>query len=243
MDSFDLALAEQAEQGSGVWHNARVGRFTSSENYRLIKSGYRDMTEAELKARPKTGPGSKSKFIEDNTVIAEDTLTYITEKVAETLTGEPKGEVFSHATAWGETWEPWAADYYSKVKGVELEIIGFIPFGDHAGGSIDRGIKGKYEFLEIKCPHNPKNQIDYLMLTDQFDLKRMYPNHYWQMVSNVLFSKKPIGHFATFDPRMKLDKHKMMEIIVIPPAEDLELLARKLEVAEKEKQKILKLLA
>jgi len=243
MDSFDLALAEQAEQGSGMWHNARVGRFTSSENHRLIKSGYREMTEKELKERPKTGAGSKSKFIEDTSVIAEDTLTYIYEKVAETLTGEPKGEVFSHATSWGDTWEPWAAEYYAKAKGVELEVIGFIPFGDHAGGSIDRGILGRDEFLEIKCPFNPKNQIDYLMLTDQYDLKRMYPNHYWQMVSNSLFSKKPLGHFATFDPRMKLDKHKMKEIEVIPPKEDLELLARKLELAEIEKQKILKLLA
>jgi hypothetical protein len=242
MDNFDLALAEQAEQGSGVWHNARVGRFTASENHRLMKSGYREMTPEELKARPKSGKGSSAKLIEDLTVISDDTMTYITEKVAETLTGEPKAEVFSHATAWGDTWEPWAAEFYAKAKGVELEIIGFIPFGDHAGGSIDRGILGKDEFLEIKNPYNPKNQIDYLMLTDQFDLKRMYPNHYWQIVSNVLFSKKPLCHFATFDPRMKLDKHKMMVIDVIPPPEDLELMAKKLEVAEKEKQKILQLL-
>jgi hypothetical protein len=279
MDNFEKELAQVSEQGSQLWHDIRVGRFTSSENHRLIKSGYREMTDPELKARPKTGVGSKSKFIEDLSIIAEDTLTYIYEKVAETLTGEPKENVFSHATSWGDTWEPWAAEYYAKIKGVELEVIGFIPFGDHAGGSIDRGIKpiicdschglghkisepetesmlnnpcnkcngaGSIrcgEFLEIKCPYNPKNQIDYLMLTDQYDLKRMYPNHYWQMVSNSLFSKKAIGHFATFDPRMKLEKHKMKEIEVIPPQEDLKLLARKLQLAENEKQKILKLLS
>lgn len=241
MDSFELALSEQAEQGSQMWHNIRAGRFTSSENHRLMKSGYREMTEAELKARPKSGPGSKSKFIEDVSVIADDTKTYIMEKVAETLTGEPKNEVFSHATSWGDTWEPFAAEYFTKVTGLQCEILGFVPWGDHAGGSVDR-IIGSDEFLEIKCPYNSKNQVDYLMLTDQYDLKRCYPEYYWQIVCNVLFTKRTTAHFVTFDPRMKDEKHKMTHLQVVPKPDELELIARKLELAQKEKLAILKLL-
>jgi hypothetical protein len=87
MDAFEQELAQAAEQGSPLWHNARVGRFTASENHRLMKSGYREMTPEELNARPKSGKGSSAKLIEDLTVISDDTMTYITEKVAETLTG------------------------------------------------------------------------------------------------------------------------------------------------------------
>ena len=242
MDQFEFELAQASEQGSENWLNVRAGRFTASENHRLMKSGFRPMTEVELKARPKTGKGSASKFIEDPTSISDDTLTYIYEKVAETLTGEPKNEVFSAATSWGDTWEPWAAEYFAKETGFELEVIGFVPWGDHAGGSVDRGIVGKDEFLEIKCPFNSKNQIEYLMLSDQFDLKRMYPNHYWQIVSNAMFTKKTLCHFATFDPRMIDKKHKMFYIQVIPTAEEYELLAIKLKYAEVEKQKILTML-
>jgi len=242
MDNFDLELAQASEQGSVNWLNVRAGRFTSSEIHRLMKSGSRLMSESELKARPKSGKGSSSKFIEDSSCVSEDAKTYIMEKVAETLTGEPKNEVFSHATSWGDTWEPWAAEYFTKVTGLELEIIGFVPWGDHAGGSVDRGVVGKDEHVEIKCPYNSKNQIDYLMLTDQYDLKRDYPNHYWQVAANCLFTKKPLAHFVTFDPRMKSDKHKMVHIEVVPNEDDYQLLALKLKYAEMEKQIILNLL-
>jgi len=242
MDSFEQALAEASEQGSKNWLNIRAGRFTASEIHRLMKSGSRLMSESELKARPKSGKGSSTKFIEDASCVSEDAITYIMEKVAETLTGEPKNEVFSHPTSHGDTWEPWAAEYFTKVTGLELEVIGFVPWGDHAGGSVDRGILGKAEHLEIKCPYNSKNQIDYLMLNDQYDLKRNYPNHYWQVAANCLFSKKPLAHFVTFDPRMKSDKHKMVHIEVIPTEDDYELLCLKLKYAQKEKESILKLL-
>lgn len=239
MDAFELALSEQSEQGSQQWADIRAGRFTSSEIYKLMESGTRLMTPEELKLRPKEGKGSKAKYIEDPAVMSKPTLTYIRNKVAETLTGIAEISVYSHATAHGDTWEPVAAEYFTQKTGLEFDILSFVPFGDHAGGSPDRKIKDRNEILEIKCPFNSWNQVDYLMLTDQWDLKREYPQHYWQCQANLLFTSADLCHFVTFDYRMNDEKNKMVYIPVKPIEEDQELLVRKLEVAIAEKLRTL----
>lgn len=234
MDAFEESLAEQSEQGSGMWLDIRAGRFTSSENYRLMGSGKRLMTEAELKARPKSGVGSKAMYCEDITAISTDTETYVREKVAETLTGHSKGQVFAHATAWGDEWEPMAAEYCQEKFGWNLEIVSFVPFGDHAGGSPDRFIimpDGIKELLEIKCPYNSEKQIGYLELTDQYDVKRELPEYYWQIVFNMFFTATNRGHLCTYDPRMKEDKYKLAHIVIDRKEEDMDLIAKKIEMA------------
>lgn len=242
-DEFEKALSLASEQGSDMWHNIRAGRFTSSEIHRLMKPGSRDMTPEELAARPKAGKGSSTKKTFDYNAIADDTWTYIYEKVAETLTGEPKGEIFSHATAYGDTWEPFAAEYLTQKFGWEYEIVAFVPYTDHAGGSPDRKILNEPKGVEIKCPFNPKNQVDYLMFTDQWDLKRMKPEYYWQCQANLLFTGWELMHFCSFDPRMKENKHKLVHIEVKPNEEDQNALIKKLEIAIKEKLALLKLLS
>lgn len=239
MDSFDLALSEQAEQGSQIWFDVRCGRFTSSEVYRLIKNGERLMTQQELDSRPKKGTGSGAKWIEDPNKFSPDGDTYILEKVAEVLTGQTKDRAWSHATAHGEEWEPFAAEFYSRKFNVEFEIIAFKPFGDHAGGSPDRKITGKNKGLEIKCPHQSKNQVNYLRLFDQWDLKRFYPEYYWQCQSNLLFMGWDAIDFVTFDPRMKEEKHKLSRMEITPISKDQDLICLKLESAVKEKLSIL----
>ncbi len=242
LDAFDIALSQASEQGSEMWSNVRAGRFTASELHRLMKPGTRDMTKEELAARPKAGKGSTAKKTYDYDSLSEDAWTFIYEKVAETLTGEPKINPFSHATAWGESWEPVCAEYLTQTKGWEFEIISFVPYTDHSGGSPDRKILNLPEGVEIKCPHNPKNQVDYLMYVDQWDIKRNKPEYYWQCQANLLFTGWEKMHFVTFDPRMKLDKHKLVHIEVLPHEEDQNLLIKRLEVAIKEKLVLLKLL-
>jgi len=243
MDAFDLALAEASEQGSKAWTDIRAGRFTASEWWKLMNSGTRLMTPAELKARPKSGKGSSAKYIEDSTSLSEVAKTYIEEKVAETLTGISKQKVFSYATQHGEELEPIAAEAFAeKMGGLEYEILSFVPFGDHAGGSPDRKIKGAKRIVEIKCPYNSVNQVKYLMLTDQYDLKRMFPDFYWQCQTNNLFTGSECCDFVTFDHRMIEDKHKIVHIEVKPIAEDYELIGVKLGTAIKEKLAILDLL-
>lgn len=235
MDQFEIELAQASEQGSQIWHDVRAGRFTASQMHLLMSSGTRPMTDAELKARPKTGKGSSAKMIEDPTILSKATTTYIRSKVAETLTGRASQEVFSHALAHGQEMEPMAAEFFTEKTGLEFENISFVAFGEHSGGSPDRVIKGTKEILEIKSPYNSANQIDYLMLTDQWDLKREYPEHYWQCMSNILFLDAPCCHFVTYDPRMIDEKNKMFYLKIKPVSEDIDRIIVKLEAAIKEK--------
>lgn len=242
MDAFELELSQQSEQGSQIWHDVRAGRFTSSQMHLLMSSGTREMTAEELKAHKLKNPKSKAKLIEDPTILSRATQTYIRAKVAETLTGHTAEEVNSAPTRWGDEFEPIAAEYFAEKTGLDFDIVSFVPFGDHAGGSPDRLIKGTKEILEIKCPYNSANQIDYLMLTDQWDLKREYPEYYWQCMSNLLFLDSPLCHFVTYDHRMKEDKNKMVYIPIKPVSEDFDRICIKLEAAIKEKLYLLSII-
>ena len=238
-DALDDELAAASEQGSRNWFDVRIGRFTSSEMHRLIKSGTRLMTADELKNRPKSGPGSSAKLTEDPSKFSDDGETYIYQKVAETLTGEIRVSGYSNATAHGEDMEPLAAEYFIQKTGYSHEIVAFVPVGEHAGGSPDRYVNGD-EILEIKCPYDPTNQVKYLMLTDQWDLKRQYPEHYWQCMSNLLFTGKKLCHFVTYDHRFTEEKYKLSWIKITPHPGDMDIISVKLAAAVRLKLEILK---
>jgi YqaJ-like recombinase protein len=241
MDEFDKALSQASEQGSDRWHDIRIGRFTSSEFHKLIQPGKRPMTPEELAARPKSGVGSKAQFTDDNGRLSEGGETYIYQKVSEVLTGQPKPEIYSFATSWGQDWEPVAAEHFEKVYGVKTEPISFVPWGEHFGGSPDR-ILGD-ELIEIKCPHESVNQVKYLMYSDQDDLKANHSDYYWQIMCNLLWTQKKVAHFVTFDPRFKDDKHKMSHIKVYPDQKAFDKIIERGKVAVTMKLQIIQTLS
>lgn len=232
-------------QGSEEWEQIRCGRFTSSRISVLLECGTRDMTKEELALRPKTGTGSKTTKIADPTKMSAKGLSYVYEKVAEVLTGSPKPKTYAYPLVYGNETEPLAADFFAKKFNVELEEIGFQTFGEHAGGSPDRifDYDGKKHGLEIKCPYNSENQINYLMLTDAWDLKRNYPDYYWQCVSNMLFMDIPVWHFVTYDPRFVDDSMKMSHLVIDNKFEEVKedqvKIVSALEVAIEKKLRIL----
>src|SRR5688572_14249397 len=83
------------DQNSEEWDRVRIGRFTASEIHRLMEPAKREMTEAELKARPKSGKGSSAKLVNDYSTLSDAAFTYINEKVAEILTGQPKSQGYA----------------------------------------------------------------------------------------------------------------------------------------------------
>lgn len=242
----DLMSPETASrhitQGSDEWDAIRLTRFTSSEWYKLMECGTRLMTEDELKARPKTGKGSKTTLVPDPSKMGKAGIKYIRKKVWETLSGKNLPEPYAYPLVYGKETEPEAVEFYERKYGVETSPTGFQVFGDHAGGSPDRLI-GKTEGLEIKCPSSDE-QIDYLMLTDHFDLKRNYPEYYWQCVSLMLFTDRKKWNFCTYDPRMVDDKHKLTHIVIEwdKVEEDIDMVVKALEGAVKEKLKLIQLL-
>lgn len=211
-----------SDQGSDGWMQARVGRFTASEIFKL-------MTEPRNKSDKEAGK------------LSEGAMTYVNQKVAEIMTGQPKSESYAYPLVYGKELEPQAIEYFIKKTGFSYEPAMFVPFGDHAGGSPD-GYINETDGLEIKCPFQSENQVDYLMLTDQYDLKRNHPNYYWQVMSNLLFTDKKQWHFVCYDPRMLNEKHRMVHLVVNPNPEDFDLLCKKIEQAVKEKLKLLQLL-
>jgi hypothetical protein len=228
-------------QGSDEWDQIRCGRFTASEFHLLMASGQRELTAEELKARPKSGKGSSVKYAPDHSKFSDAGVTYINRKVAESLTGKIQESSYAFPLVYGKELEAEAVEYFQELTGLETSEVGFQPFGEHAGGSPDRFVMDT-EGLEIKCPYTSEKQIEYLMLTDQWDLKRMFPTHYWQIMTNMFFCNKEKWHFGTYDPRFKDKKLKMVHIEVKPVAEDFDLIALKLEKAVEEKLKLIKLL-
>lgn len=221
----DLTDPDRAKQhipqGSEEWDRMRTGRFTSSEMYKLL-----------------TNPRSKAD--QEAGKLSETALTYIQTKVAETITGQQKVNSYAYPIVYGKETEPIAIEAFCNKTGFIHDTIGFVAFGDHAGGSPD-GIINDVDILEVKCPYALDTQVDYLMLTDQYDLKRMCPDYYWQCMSNLLFTGKDQCHFVTFDPRYPEPKN-LVHLIVKPNNEDFDRITTAISKAVEEKLKILKLL-
>lgn len=203
-------------QGSEAWEQVRAGRFTSSELWKLMEWGKRDMTPEELALRPKSGAGSRTTQVADPSVMGKQGMTYIHQKVAEVLTGMPKQGAYAYPLVYGKETEPLAAEYFGKFMDVELEEVGFQCFGDHAGGSPDRIFErdGVKMGLEIKCPFQSENQIQYLTLKSLEEFKEKYPEYWWQCASLMLFCDIKVWHFMTFDPRFKDDKFIMKHLVI-----------------------------
>jgi hypothetical protein len=211
------------EQGTPEWDNIRVGRFTASEIWKLT-------------VEPKTNADKEAGKL------SETALTYVSEKVAEVMTGQAKQQGYAFPLVWGTEQEPNAIEEFVKRTGYMHERVGFFPFTDHAGGSPD-GFINDDAILEVKCPYDSATQLDYLMLTDQWDLKRLKREYYWQCQANMLFTDRTLCHFVTFDPRMKDEKHRMTHMLIKAIPEDQDLLVKKIGIAVKEKLELLKLLS
>lgn len=248
-DSFFTDLLDRntaskhIQQGTNEWDEVRLGRFTSSEIYKVMECGKRLMTKEELAARPKSGKGSKTTFVPDPSQMSATGIKYIRQKVWETLSGVPLPGPYAYPLVYGKQTEPEAVEYFEEWKGVKTEMVGFQTYSDHAGGSPDRLI-GDTEGLEIKCPSSDE-QIDYLMMSDYHDLKNNYPQYYWQCASLMLFTGRKRWNFCTFDPRMVQEKHKMTHIVIEwhQIEEDLDTIVKALEGAVKEKLKLIQLLS
>lgn len=221
MDQFDIELAEASAQRSEVWRDARCGKFTASEIYKL-------MTDPRSKADKEAG-----KF-------SEGAMTYIKTKVAEEMTGLVHQESNAYPLVYGQDMEVNAKEYLRSVKGYEIIEVGFIPFTDHAGGSPDGHI-GNDEVLEIKCPFNSANHVEYLTWTKPEDMYDVKPEYYYQIQSNLMFSKRTVGRFISFDPRMPEGK-QCFELLIPAHTGIQHNIATRLERAIEEKLKILKLL-
>lgn len=186
------------EQGTKQWFDARLAKFTSSEWYKLFKSGTRLMTELELADREK---GDKRRTVD--VLLGDGARTYIREKVAEIMTNGASAEYKafeSQATDWGKTYEPEARDLFESLTGLETKTCGFYQYNDIFGGSPD-GIIEEVDVLEIKCPINGANHIANRCCKNAADLLELNPEYYIQIQGNLLATGLKHGWFVSYDPR------------------------------------------
>jgi putative phage-type endonuclease len=160
-----------AIQGSDEWRKARCGRITASRISDVM---------AKLKSG-KPAAGRKN---------------YVSELVAEKLSGEPQDNGYTNAAMqWGIDTEPIARKAYEKERFAEVEQVGMVihPKMDFAAASPD-GIVGD-GLLEIKCP-NTSTHIDTL-LSGKVDRKYIL-----QMQWQLCCTGKDWCDFMSYDPRL-----------------------------------------
>jgi YqaJ-like viral recombinase domain len=168
---------------SPEWFNHRQGNFTGSEIWKL-------MTE------PRSKKESVSKTAE----------TYILEKVWEKLSGKTKGGVDNFATQWGVEHEPLAAQWYSKLTGVELTEANLVFKEGLEGltGTPDR-LAGANGIIEIKCPFNGANHLKHCFITTDEYFKSEHNDYYWQCMCYLFLTGRDWCDFVSFDPRISSD--------------------------------------
>lgn len=200
----------------------RNGNFTSSGIVALLGNGRREMTQAELDARPKKGTGSKTTTIEDETILSDTALTYIIECNMERRLGRSlESEENARNLTYGKVAEVYVSDNKLGV-GCNTNLSEATAHPDYTFwvGSIDYTKPDTAG--EIKCPKTLKS---FCQLVDPFYIGGLtgldfmlalingwehngvaYPKHpdgkkyYTQIVSNACIHGKAKGELLVFVP-------------------------------------------
>ena len=204
------------EHKSMEWFRARSGKFTPSELHKL-------MTEPKSKAD----------------ILSVGAITYIKEKIAETLIENlPNENEFTNAaTAWGNSYEDEAINLFSDQSDTEIIKPGFIDCNDFFGGTPD-GIAADNSFgIEVKCPYNPTIHLDNLIL-DPMDFPKARKEYYYQIQGYALLTGIKDWYFISYDPRQQ-DPLKIRHILVEMDKDTQKRIREKLKIANEYKQKLI----
>lgn len=197
------------EQRSDEWLAIRRGKFTASQIYRLMG----------IKGLGKTGE------------------TYVMECVTEELGGRiPSFE--TKAMEHGKFTEPLARRFYEAYFLVEVEEKPFFiaEWCEEAGCSPDGIVKynGEEWGIEIKCPMNPVNHIEHLLIKDAETLKSECPNYYWQIQMSMAVTGLKRWDFVSYHE--DFDDNLRMKVLTIH-ANEPEINHLKSRIAEAVKMK------
>lgn len=161
------------EQGTQAWLEDRLGKVTASRI-------------SDLMATTKTGPSASR-------------VNYLSQLVAERLTGKVQETFTNSAMAWGTETEPLARAMYEVKHGVMVDQVGFVPHPniEMAGCSPD-GLIDLDGLIEIKCP-NTATHIETL-------LSKKAPSKYiLQMQWQMACTGRKWCDFVSFDSRLPED--------------------------------------
>jgi hypothetical protein len=159
----------QADQGTQEWLDARLGRPSASQFCKLI-----------------TTAGKPSASADD----------YISEMIAERITGEREPIYVNEWMQRGTELEPEARETYEFIHGVDVEEVGFILDDSGEFGCSPDGLVGEDGGVEFKCPA-PKNHI-------AWSRKGVCPSkHYAQVQGCLYITGRKWWDFMSYHPEMK----------------------------------------
>jgi len=181
-------LKHNIEQRTPEWLTLRLGRFTSSNIFKL-------MTNPRSKAAKEAGE------------LSATAKSYVLEKAAELVYNTPAPVAFSAAMDWGNEHEETAVKAYENISGNKVSPGAFWTFGDYTGTSPDGLLNetGTNEsgLIEIKCPYNRVNHLENcLTLKTADDLKAKSKQYYYQVQHQLYITGRAYCDFVSFDPRL-----------------------------------------
>lgn len=205
---------ENIKQKTDAWRMERLGKFTSSEIWKLLQNG-------------------KSK----DSVFSKTGLTYIKDKASEILTGEYT-DFSNQATEWGNEYESYAKKWFEKIHKTSVTDCGFYAYNEYFGGSPDGLVDGG--IIEIKCPFKTSNFIDLSLICREGveAFKSEYPEYYYQIQSNMIVTNTDFCIFIIFDPR--IDNNSALQVFTFDKNEkDCDRILASIEIAKVELNKII----
>jgi hypothetical protein len=202
------------------WKAQKLGKFSSSEIHRLLKSG---RTKGQL--------------------FGDGAMTYINKKIAEIITGESNADISTlKALEWGAANEFDAILTYEQLTGRKVEYYGvatpkFFPYNAVSGCSPDGVCED--DVIEVKCPYVTSNHIEFLLASKQgagslFEtawLKANKPEYFSQVQFNMMSLKKNRGIFLSYDPRVINHNHRLAMLTIHPDDEIQKDIAHRIDEA------------
>lgn len=178
------------EQNTPEWFVNRLGKATASR--------FKD-----IMAMTKNGPSTSRK-------------RYMTEIIAERLTGETVEIPMTRDMLWGVEHEAMAREAVEIELGIMIDQVGFFPHPDMDCGASPDGLTEDYT-IEIKCPKSTTH-VDTM-------LYGMPPKHKAQVQGQMWLAGRSRAIFASFDPRMQEEKKLYTQVIHLdmPYVERLEI--------------------
>lgn len=173
-NSLSAEIPAELVQGSPEWHAARCGKVTASCFGKLAGTG-------------RSGGGW-----------TQTAITYMSQVMAERLTGLPQDEINSKYLDHGNRHEPTARRLYQWHLSArqELKQVGFVdhPSVKFCGGSPDCLI-GDDGVLEIKCPYNVHQHLAHIEQDGTSN-----KDYIWQMQGNLWITGRQWCDFVSFHP-------------------------------------------
>lgn len=212
------------------WHTERWHRYTSSENYKLL---------TPAKANEFWSVGAK---------------TYIEQKAVNTVTQMQERPELEEVKSllWGKVHEyPAYEAYIAATRNTSMTYMGhddpiflvYEPLKEESGGTPDAANITSSNSIdigcEIKCPRNTIEHFRRLRWKSMWDIKEGYPLVYCQMQHLMMITGAKEWHFISYDDRQLSKKNKIKIIEVKPDQKFQDNLHVRLEMAIKEKYKIL----